>query len=273
MRFLRRREARPAPCAVCGRKLVLKSKRASICRDLAEDWNLSPEESDLFSKREGTHCRKCRTSVRLISFAGALLKCTNNLLGGNFESLDSALRSRRCRDLSIANISGCGSISGRLARSPVDLSYSEYLPGDPAIRHEDLTGLSYSDKSFDLVVNSDVIEHIFDYRKALEEIARVLKDEGYFAFTVPIIWGRRTKNRAKIEDGVVVHLESPSYHGEYHLKKDDYLVFWEFGDDFLCDLEEVFRHVEVYRREGDHQVMSTFICSNREDPNPDAGRR
>jgi len=49
----------------------------------------------------------------------------------------------------------------------------------------DALALPYADDTFDLVVCSEVLEHIPDYRAALAEIARVLKPGGRFAASVP----------------------------------------------------------------------------------------
>jgi len=249
-------------CPACGRGLAFNMHQNTICRELADDWNLSDAELAFFSRREGASCRSCGLSIRLLTFSEALLKTAAKRFGVKCKTLSRLLRNRKFRNLKIANISGCGGISNLLKRSCRHVSYSEYSPADPRIHHEDITHLTYEDQSFDLVVNSDVLEHVYDYKKALREISRVLKDRGAFVFTVPIIWGRKTKNRARIEEGHVVHVESPSYHGKYALKKEDYLVFWEFGDDFLLDVKEVFGAVDVFYRPDEGRLMCAFICGN-----------
>jgi len=45
--------------------------------------------------------------------------------------------------------------------------------------------LSFPNESFDLVVAFDVLEHIKDDKKAMSEIHRVLKKNGFFYMTVP----------------------------------------------------------------------------------------
>ena len=49
----------------------------------------------------------------------------------------------------------------------------------------DITNLPFSDKSFDHIVASEVLEHIEDDQKALSELFRVLKPSGKIAVTVP----------------------------------------------------------------------------------------
>jgi SAM-dependent methyltransferase len=49
----------------------------------------------------------------------------------------------------------------------------------------DLTSLPFDDASFDGVVLGEVLEHIEDDRRALAEVARVLRQEGVLALSVP----------------------------------------------------------------------------------------
>ena len=45
--------------------------------------------------------------------------------------------------------------------------------------------LPFSDDTFDLIVCSEVLEHLHEYNNALKEIKRVLKPRGYFLASVP----------------------------------------------------------------------------------------
>lgn len=53
------------------------------------------------------------------------------------------------------------------------------------LKQGDVLALPYDDGSFDLVVSFSTLEHIRDYRKALEEIHRVLKPGGHFLLGMP----------------------------------------------------------------------------------------
>lgn len=50
----------------------------------------------------------------------------------------------------------------------------------------DLTSLSFSDNSFDIVICNHVLEHIVNEKQALNEIYRVLKPDGWAILQVPI---------------------------------------------------------------------------------------
>ena len=94
--------------------------------------------------------------------------------------------------------------------------------------------LSNKDSTFDLVLTSETLEHVPDIDRALREIHRVLKPGGLHVFTVPMHSGREvTRQRAKIENGVLQHILPASYHGSPTEQKSDFLVFYEFGNDFI----------------------------------------
>ncbi len=72
----------------------------------------------------------------------------------------------------------------------------------------DATQLPFTDAAFDAIICSEVLEHIVDYKKALQEITRILKPGGVFALSVPRSWPewvcwRLSKNYAKEPGGHV----------------------------------------------------------------------
>jgi SAM-dependent methyltransferase len=97
------------------------------------------------------------------------------------------------------------------------------------VRNETLCALSFPDKSFDTLVSLDVLEHIPDYEQAFKECARVLKDGGKMMWSVPFIPNSPTNLvRAKIENGEIIHIQPPEYHGD-PLSGDGVLCFQHFG--------------------------------------------
>jgi SAM-dependent methyltransferase len=98
-------------------------------------------------------------------------------------------------------------------------------------RCEDATRLTFADGSFDLVVSSEMLEHVPDLEAAVAEIARVLRPGGRHVFTVPTTDDRPTIRRAVVKDGAVRHLEPPEYHGDPLGHGEGILAFWTFGRD------------------------------------------
>jgi SAM-dependent methyltransferase len=94
---------------------------------------------------------------------------------------------------------------------------------------QDITQLTLPDASLDLIVSSDVLEHVPDFAAAMRESARVLRPNGAHVFTVPP--RGKTLRRATIEGGKVTFLvEPPEYHLD-PLSAQGVLCFWDFGPD------------------------------------------
>ena len=66
----------------------------------------------------------------------------------------------------------------------------EYLSADidpsKAMRKEDITETSFADDAFDIIFCSHVLEHITDDHKAMKELFRILKPDGFAILLVPI---------------------------------------------------------------------------------------
>ena len=78
------------------------------------------------------------------------------------------------------------------------------LAGRAAFQQGSITQLPFASSSIDLVIASEVIEHLPEPAAAFREIARVLAPGGFFALTVPI--GSHTP----------AHLNSPGSAEEFH---------------------------------------------------------
>ncbi len=106
-----------------------------------------------------------------------------------------------------------------------------HLPGqtrEDGARCEDITRLTFSDSSLDLVVSSDVLEHVADLEQAFIESARVLVPGGVHLFTVPT--REATTARAIVRNGEIYHLLEPEYHLD-PLNASGVLAFWDVGPD------------------------------------------
>jgi SAM-dependent methyltransferase len=103
--------------------------------------------------------------------------------------------------------------------------------------NQDVHSLTFEDRTFDLVVSLDVLEHVADPRRAITEIARTLKPRGRHVFTVPTYAGViESEQRARItQDGRVEDLYPPEFHGD-PISEQGTRVFSHFGYRFASDI-------------------------------------
>lgn len=216
-------------CGFCGRFLY----RAAIWPELIDEWGLTPEWAHWFNLREGKHCPQCSSNLRSGHLAQTLLETLQSICDIEALSLAEAFDNPKSHELRIAEINSAGALHPFLAKSP-QLKYSEYGGIVRGVPSEDLMQLSYKNSTFDLVITSETLEHVPDIDRALNEIHRILRPGGVHLFTVPVVFTHAaTRQRARIENGLVVHQFPPSYHGGAGVKKSDFLVFYEFGADFV----------------------------------------
>lgn len=129
---------------------------------------------------------------------------------------------------------------------------SEYLAGNlesgemvDGILHEDAQHLSFADESFDILVSSDVFEHVNDYRSCFKEAFRVLKKGGCMYLSVPFYLDKgKSFRRCGFVDGELKFYAPEQYHVN-PISNEGSLVFWDYGWDMLQDLRAA-GFAEVY---------------------------
>jgi SAM-dependent methyltransferase len=167
--------------------------------------------------------------------------------------------------LRIAEINRIDGLHESIASLP-NLRLSEFSEGAPAgsvvdgVATEDLMRLSYADRSFDLVLTSETLEHVPDLSRALQEIARILVPGGRHVYTVPQLPDvEKTFARSVLEpDGSVTHLTAPIRHpgGD-----KGYPVFTEIGSDFPAILEGAGFEVEIrFGPTSLDDVAQVYVC-------------
>jgi SAM-dependent methyltransferase len=138
------------------------------------------------------------------------------------------------------------------------------------IRCEDLEAQTFADESFDLVVTQDVMEHVFRPDQAHREIYRTLRPGGLHIHTVPIYSELEHTERCAVlaDDGSVVHLSTPEYHGN-PIDASGALVTHRYGrdlPDLICKWAKF--SVEVVRfNDRYHGIVGAFtevvVCTRR----------
>jgi SAM-dependent methyltransferase len=137
------------------------------------------------------------------------------------------------------------------------------------LKHQDLTSLTYENKTFDYILSYDCFEHIPDYKAAFKECFRVLKHGGTLMWSVPFNRNRyRTLIRARLkQDDTIEHLTEPEYHGDPTSEKGC-LSYYTFGWELLDDLRlmgfsntyALFYWSEKYAYLGPEQTM---LCASK----------
>jgi hypothetical protein len=118
----------------------------------------------------------------------------------------------------------------------------EYAPGEHvgSRQHQDLQRLSFPDESINLVLSSDVLEHVPDPYLAHSEIFRTLRRGGRHIFTVPFDGQAPLDDiRARLDEGKIVHLAEKQFHGDPVRPDQGILVWTIFGLEMLVRLARI----------------------------------
>jgi len=194
-------------CICCGSsKLILQPV---LWQSLIDEWQISPAEIEYINKQQGLHCVQCSSNLRSMTLAKAVMQYY-----GFYGLFKDFVKNSDFNFIKILEVNEAGSLTQFLCSLP-----NHKLEVYPEI---DLMNIHYPNTEYDVIIHSDVLEHILDPIKALSECYRVLRISGACFFTVPMIVDRLTRQR----DGMI-----PSYHGSPEQKSDDLLVYTEYGCD------------------------------------------
>ena len=215
-------------CKVCGQKVTFTDMSRPV--------------------RETFQCAHCRASMRERVTAAAILAVHGQ---GRAASLADLVGLPRFAGLAIYEPGVAGAYRGFLKDLPGyqnSFYWDGGVPGQEmnGVRHEDLMHLSFADQSFDLVITSDIFEHIRHPWVAFEEVRRVLKPGGTHIFSLPALRPMQedTVYRVDTSGPDDVHILEPYYHGDGRGGKS--LVYTDYGADFLDRLQQHgFRTFEI----------------------------
>lgn len=222
-----------AHCAICGSTgtLLFGMPDIKMCRHFGIDV-----------LRETLLCKSCGSTNRQRNLARALI----SVLHRQFACEGAALNKLTCRAVKaeIWDTDAFGPIGAGVG-SIANVTRSKYLAQlpfgvetEPGVYNIDLQQVSFSPNRFDVILTSDVMEHVRDDRRAHAEIFRCLRPGGTYLFTVPYADDcdrtRRLVDTSSAED---VFLEPPHYHGDPISGK--ILAYRIYGRDLIKHLEEV----------------------------------
>jgi SAM-dependent methyltransferase len=244
--------SRIGPARLSAMSFVVGAGRCGVCGHTGEYVRTEAPT------RENHECQACRASLRYRLQASAITAA----YGCPDLPLAKLLEQASFRDLVIYEPGIIGPFRSLLRGLP-DYFSSYYWPDVPpgedreGVRCEDLRSLTFSDDSLDLVISSDIFEHVRGPMPAFAEILRVLRPGGYHIFTVPLLWPLPGATQARVdysgpEDKFLV---PPEYHGS-PLDPKGSLVYTDFGMDLPEELREL--GFETVTHHGYRQAV-TFV--------------
>lgn len=222
----------PGRCVVCGKAT------AFFCREIR-------------LARESLTCAVCLTTSRYRSLARGILRAFSELANVSAPSLAALRHVRPDRPLRVYDTQmpfyyhTCSyPIPDLLAAVPdVEVQLSRYrpkeplgktLPDFPNLTNQNLERLTFPDASFNLVITSDVMEHVRLDALAHAEIRRVLKTGGVYLFTVPHSRTEHdTLHRVRVPDpedpGRDEYVLEKEYHGDANDPENAALSYRVYG--------------------------------------------
>ena len=235
--------------------------------------------------RESLICRECRSSSRYRSIARGVLRFVRERTGIAAPSV-AALPRHAGATLAVYDTQvpfrygNLGyPIPSLLARCCwIDLHVSRWTTSRPLgaelgpnATNQNLEQLTWPDARFDLVITSDVMEHVRVDQRAHREIRRVLRAGGVYLFTVPHHRGAETFHRIDVVDpddpSRDVALAPPEYHGDANAADGQgALAYRAYGAELDDELRGLGFEVEYLNADvPEHGILNTelFYCRLR----------
>jgi hypothetical protein len=193
--------------------------------------------------RETLQCTHCGATMRHRTLVTAFLQRVSQAVGRPVTTVrqvaETGLGGLRVLD------TDAFSPMSKLLRGQAGYIVSSFQPGKPmdtllGPQHYNLNleRIGFEDRSFDVVLTSDVMEHVRDIDAAHREIVRILKDGGSYIFTVPYDPACATHHLLVDTSGEQDrHLVPPQYHGDP--LTGGILAYRVFGKAIFSDLERL----------------------------------
>ena len=185
--------------------------------------------------RENYSCRKCSASLRYREQARLILKHYSR---EHSKHLADLIHESEFRNLKIYEPGMIGPFRQIFHDLPgyrnsfywEDVELGKFRKG---VQCQDLMKLTYEDNSFDLVLSSDILEHVRKPFIAFREIDRILKPGGFHIFSIPLLrpMPPTTVFRVDTSGPEDVFVFPKRYHSAPMGGKS--LVYTDFGEDMI----------------------------------------
>jgi len=172
----RRVEAR---CNICGHTGPLLYELPDLAR--FAEHHIQP-------LRETLRCRSCESKMRDRALAAGLLGVVADRYDVRASTIEE-LATRLPDGVRILETDANSRLAKRLPTAVRSLYYPDREPGevvrDDGAVNVDLEAMPFEDASFDVIITTEVMEHVRHVDVAHREIARCLDPQGTYVFTVP----------------------------------------------------------------------------------------
>lgn len=232
--------------------------------------------------RESLTCQHCLTTSRYRSIAKGVLRALAERAGVSATSL-AELPATASRPVRVYDTqppfrwATCSyPLPDLLRKAPwVSVDVSQYKPERPfgeelrsGVVNQNLEALTFADASFDILITTDVMEHVRLDDRAHHEIHRVLKPGGVYLFTVPHEMERAdTLVRVRVNDpadpSADEHVLEPEYHGDANGEGGGVLSYRVYGRSLVAKLQAIGFEVEYTKTDDpEHGIFNTelFYC-------------
>ncbi|OAB59126.1 hypothetical protein AY600_06635 [Phormidium willei BDU 130791] len=239
-------------CAVCGHSQKFEKANRSL--------------------REGYRCNNCKASLRYQGQAEALVKLYSL---NRSSSLAELCQEENFQELNVYEPGITGSFRTVFQENLKHYTTSFYWDDVPSgeyhnnIQCQDLENLTHPDNEFDLIITSDIFEHIRHPWIAFKEVYRVLKPGGYHVFSIPVQFPlpKQTIYRVDVSGPEDIHLLEPRYHGDG--RGNSCIVYTDFGADIVDSLKDIGYDVKLWKLDNPHpevQRLITFVTQKPHEP-------
>ena len=224
-----------AHCNLCGHVGTLRYELPDLDRH---------QQHHIGELRETLRCRGCGAKMRDRVVAAALLDAVAERFSVKAETL-TELAITLPREVRILETDAHSRISHRLREHP-GFVRSLYLPDrangeqidDERMLNVDLQQMPFPDGRFDIVLTSEVMEHVRYVDQAHREIARCLDARGVYLFTVP--YDERLERTWRLIDEQTDRplVSPPHVPGDPMIRSEGILSYRVFGRDIVDRLAE-----------------------------------
>ena len=189
------------------------------------------------SLREGYKCQHCRATLRYRGQAELLVDLYSNAQSQS-QSLKALVSESQFAQLNIFE----AGVSGPFRRylEPLQYYQKSFFWDDvqlgsfrDGVRCENLEKLTFDDNTFDLMLSSDILEHVRRPYDAFREIHRVLKKGGWHIFSIPVQIPLRPVSKFRVDTtgDKDIYLDEARYHGDGIGGQS--LVYIDYGADLV----------------------------------------